>query len=169
MCIDYRQLNKVTIKNKYSLPRIYDRFDQLQGASCLSMIDLRSGYHKLRVRECDIPNTSFTTRYGHYQFFVVSFGLKNSRETFMALMNGVFKTYLYLFVIVVIEDILIFSTNEEDHESHLWIVLQTLRDKELYSKFSKYEFWLKYVAFLGHIVSSKCIRVDTQKIEAIQS
>ena len=95
----------------------------------------------------------------------MSFGLKNSRETFMALMNGVFITYLYLFVIVVIEDILICSTNEEDHESHLWIVLQTLRDKELYSKFSKCELWLKYVAFLGHIFSSKGIRVTLRRLE----
>ncbi|KAH0761440.1 hypothetical protein KY290_017513 [Solanum tuberosum] len=158
MCIDYRQLNKVTIKNKYPLPRIDDLFYQLQGATCFSKIDLRSGYHQLRVRECDIPKTAFRTRYGHNEFLVMSFGLTNALATFMDLMNRVFKPYLDMFVIVFIDGILIYSRNKEDHASHLIIVLQTLKDRELYAKFSKCEFWLETVAFLGHIVSGDGIR-----------
>ncbi|KAH0650238.1 hypothetical protein KY284_030150 [Solanum tuberosum] len=138
MCIDYRQLNKVTIKNKYPLPRIDDLFDQLQGVTCFSKIDLRSGYHQLRA-------------------------------AFMDLMNRVFKPYLVMFVIVFIDDILVYSRNEEDHASHLRTVLQTLKDKELYAKFSKCEFWLKSMAFLGHIVSGDGIKVDTRKIKAVQN
>ncbi|KAH0738661.1 hypothetical protein KY290_037366 [Solanum tuberosum] len=169
MCIDYRQLNKVTIKNKYPLPRIDDLFDQLQGATCFSKIDLRSGYHQLRVRERDIPKTAFRTRYGHYEFLVMSFGLTNAPAAFMDLMNRVFKPYLDMFVIIFIDGILIYSRNEEDHANHLRIVLQTLKDKELYAKFSKCEFWLKSVAFLGHIVFGDGIKVDTRKIETVQN
>ncbi|KAH0689385.1 hypothetical protein KY289_016743 [Solanum tuberosum] len=169
MCIDYRQLNKVTIKNKYPLPRIDDLFDQLQSASCFSKIDLRSGYHQLKVRECDIPKTTFRTRYGHYEFLVMSFGLTNAPAAFMDLMNRVFKPYLDMFVIVFIDGILIYSRNEEDHGSHLRIVLQTLKENEFYAKFSKCEFCLESVALLGHIVSGDGIRVDTQKIEAVQN
>ncbi|KAH0757858.1 hypothetical protein KY290_021351 [Solanum tuberosum] len=169
ICIDYRLLNKVTIKNKYPLPRIDDLFDQLQGATYFSKIDLRSGYHQLRVGECDIPKTAFRTIYGHYMFLVMSFGLTNAPAAFMDLMNKVFKPYLDMFVIVFIDDILIYSRNEENHASHLRIVLQTLKDKELYAKFSKCEFWLESVAFLGHIVSGDGIKVDTRKIEAVQN
>ena len=151
-------MNKVTIKNKYHLPRIDDLFYQLQGST---KIDLRSGYHQLRVRECDIPKTAFRTRYGHYEFLVMSFGLTNAPATFIDLMNRVFKPYLDMFVIVFIDDILIYSRNEEDHASHLKIVLHTLKDRELYVKFSKCEFWLESVAFLGHIVSGDGIKVDT--------
>ncbi|KAH0733004.1 hypothetical protein KY289_004192 [Solanum tuberosum] len=161
ICIDYRELSKVTIKNKYPLPRIDDLFDQLQGATCFSKIDLRSVYHQLRVRECDIPN-------GHYEFLVMSFGLTNALAVFMDLMNRVFKLYLDMFVIVFIDDILIYSRNEEDNAIHLRIVLQTLKDRELYAKFSKCEFWLEPVTFLGHIVSGDGIRVNTQKIEALK-
>ena len=152
MCIDYRQLNKVTIKNKYPIPRIDDLFDQLQGASHFSNIDLRSGYHQLRFRDSDIAKTSFRTRYGHYEFVVMLFGLTNAPATFMYLMNRVFKKYLDLFIIVLIDDILIYSRSEEEHASHLKLVLQTLEDRQLFAKFSKYEFWLQSVAFLGHIV-----------------
>lgn len=168
MCIDYRQLNKVTVKNKYPLPRIDDLFDQLQGAKCFSKVDLRSGYHQLKVREADIPKTAFRTRYGHFEFLVMSFGLTNAPAAFMDLMNRVFKQYLDMFVIVFIDDILVYSRSEEEHASHLRIVLQTLKDQELYAKFSKCDFWLSSVAFLGHIVSSEGIKVDPQKVEVVK-
>ena len=168
MCIDYRQLNKVTIRNKYPIPRIDDLFDQLQGASVFSKIDLRSGYHQLKVRAEDIPKTAFRTRYGHYEFLVMSFGLTNAPAAFMDLMNGVFRPYLDSFVIVFIDDILIYSRSKEEHEHHLRIVLGILKEKKLYTKFSKCEFWLSSVAFLGHVVSKEGIMVDPKKIEVVR-
>ncbi|KAH0743176.1 hypothetical protein KY290_031169 [Solanum tuberosum] len=168
MCIDYRQLNKVTINNKYPLPRIDDLFDQLQGASFFSKIDLRSGYHQLRVRGCAIPKTAFRTLYGHFDFVVMSFGLTNATAAFMDLMNRVFRHYLDMFVIVFINDILIYSISEEEHMDHLRIVFQILKDHQLYAKFSKCEFWLKSVAFLGHIVSGVGIEVDPKKTKAVK-
>ncbi|XP_019256491.1 PREDICTED: uncharacterized protein LOC109234905 [Nicotiana attenuata] len=140
MCIDYRQLNKVTIKNKYPLPRIDDLFNQLQGARVFSKIDLRSGYHQLRIRDSDVPKTAFRTRYGHYEFLVMSFGLTNAPAVFMDLMNRVFRPYIDSFVIVFIDDILIYSRTLGEHEQHLRVVLQTLREQKLYAKFSKCEF-----------------------------
>ena len=138
--IDYRQLIKVTIRNKYPLPRIDDLFDQLQGAKVFSNIDLRSGYHQLRIRESDIPKTTFRTRYGHYEFLVMSFGLTNAPAAFMDLMNRVFRPYLDRFVIIFINDILVYSRSELEHERHLGLVLPTLRQYQLYAKFSKCEF-----------------------------
>ncbi|KAG8496911.1 hypothetical protein CXB51_008092 [Gossypium anomalum] len=167
MCIDYRQLNKVTIKNKYQLPRIDDLFDQLKGASVFSKIDLRSGYYQLRVRDSDIPKTAFRTRYGHYEFLVMPFGLTNAPAVFMDLMNRIFRPYLDRFVVVFIDDILVYSRDETEHAEHLRLVLQILRDKQLYAKFSKCEFWLREVSFLGHVVSASGIRVDPSKITAI--
>ena len=128
MCIDYKQLNKVIVKNKYPLPRIDDLFDQLQGAQCFSKIDLCSGYHQLRIREKDIPKTTFHTRYGHYEFLVMSFRLTNAPIAFMDLMNSVFQPFLDQFVIVFIDDILVYSYSEQEHEEHPKIVLQTLRE-----------------------------------------
>ncbi|KAL0543974.1 hypothetical protein IC582_019084 [Cucumis melo] len=165
--IDYRELNKVTVKNRYPLPRIDDLFDQLQGATVFSKIDLRSGYHQLRIRDSDIPKTAFRSRYGHYEFIVMSFGLTNAPAVFMDLMNRVFKDFLDSFVIVFIDDILIYSKTEAEHEEHLRQVLETLRANRLYAKFSKCEFWLKKVSFLGHVVSSEGVSVDPAKIEAV--
>ncbi|KAI3821419.1 hypothetical protein L1987_08987 [Smallanthus sonchifolius] len=169
MCIDYRELNKLTIKNRYPLPRIDDLFDQLQGSTCFSKIDLRSGYHQLRVQEEDIPKTAFQTRYGHYEFMVMPFGLTNAPAVFMDLMNHVCKPYLDKFLIVFIDDILIYSKTKADHEQHLRLVLDLLRKEQLYAKFSKCEFWLKEVQFLGHIVNDKGIHVDPAKIEAVKN
>ena len=169
MCIDYRQLNKVTVKNKYPMPRIDDLFDQLQGATVFSKIDLRFDYHQLRVRAADIPKTAFRTRYGHYEFLVMSFGLTNTPTAFMDLINHVFRPYLDSFVIVFIDDILVYLRSKEEHEQHLRTILRTLRDHKLYAKFSKYEFCLEFVAFLGHIVSKDGIMVDPAKIKAIRS
>ncbi|KAL0551689.1 hypothetical protein IC582_010778 [Cucumis melo] len=167
LCIDYRELNKVTVKNRYPLPRIDDLFDQLQGATVFSKIDLRSGYHQLRIKDEDVPKTAFRSRYGHYEFIVMSFGLTNAPAVFMDLMNRVFREFLDTFVIVFIDDILIYSKTEAEHEEYLRMVLQKLRDNKLYAKFSKCEFWLKQVSFLGHVVSKAGVSVDPAKIEAV--
>jgi hypothetical protein len=140
MCIDYRALNEVTIKNKYPLPRIEDLFDQLRGASVFSKIDLRSGYHQLRIRSSDILKTTFITKYGLYEFTVMSFSLTNAPAFFMNLMNSVFMDYLDKFVVVFIDDILIYSRNEEEHADHLRMVLPRLREHQLYAKLRKCEF-----------------------------
>ncbi|GKC77570.1 putative reverse transcriptase domain-containing protein, partial [Tanacetum coccineum] len=153
MCIDYRELNKLSVKNRYPLRRIDDLFDQVQGACCFSKIDLRSGYHQLRVHEYDIPKTAFQTRYRHFEFIVMPFGLTNAPAVFMDLMNRVCKPYLDKFVIVFIDDILIYSKTKEDHEVHLRLVLELLRKEKLYAKFSKCKFWLEDVHFLGHVVN----------------
>ncbi|GJV04619.1 putative reverse transcriptase domain-containing protein [Tanacetum coccineum] len=168
MCIDYRELNKLTVKNRYPLPRIDDLFDQLQGSSIYSKIDLRSGYHQLRVREQDIPKTAFRTRYGHYEFQVMPFGLTNAPAVFMDLMNRVCKPYLDKFVIVFIDDILIYSKNEKEHEEHLKAILGLLKEEKLYAKFSKCDFWIPKVQFLGHVIDSRGIHVDPAKIESIK-
>ena len=147
LCIDYRQLNRVTIQNQYLLPRTDDLFDQLRGARVYFKIDIRTGYHQLRVRDTDIPKTSFRTRYGHSEFTVMPFGLMNALAAFMDLMHRVFQPYLDQFVVVVVDDILIYSQSERKHEYHLRIVLQLLRDHQWYAKFSKCEFWLTEVRF----------------------
>ncbi|KAA3487506.1 DNA/RNA polymerases superfamily protein [Gossypium australe] len=153
LCIDYRQLNKVTVKNKYPLPRIDNLFDQLKGAIVFSKTDLRSRYYQLRVKDSDVSKIAFRTRYGHYEFLVMPFGLTNALVIFMDLMNRIFRPYLDKFVVVFIDDILRCSCDENEHAEHLRTVLQILQDNQLYDKFSKSEFWLKEVGFLGHIVS----------------
>nr|GEV21707.1 putative reverse transcriptase domain-containing protein [Tanacetum cinerariifolium] len=168
MCIDYRELNKLTVKNRYPLSRIDDLFDQLQRSRVYSKIDLRSGYHQLRVREEDIPKTAFKTRYGHYEFKVMPFVLTNAPTVFLDLMNRVCKSYLDRFMIVFIDAILIYSKNRKEHEGHLKLILKLLKEEELYAKFSKCEFWLSKVQFLGHVIDSEGIHVDPVKTEAIK-
>ena len=143
LCVDYRQLDKMTVKNKYPLPRIDDLFDQLKGASVFLKIDLRSGYHQLRIKDVDVHKTAFRTRYGHYEFLVMSFGLTNAPAAFMDLMNCVFRPYVDWFVVVFIDDILVYSKDREDHDTHLRVVVETLRKEQLYAKLSKCEFWLR--------------------------
>ena len=155
------------MKNKYPLPRIDYLFDQLQGSQCFSKIDLRAGYHQLKIKAEDIPKTAFRTRYGHYEFLVMSFGLTNAPAVFMDLMNRVFKSFLDHFVIIFIDDILVYSKSKKEHEQHLRLALQTLKEHKLYAKFSKCEFWLDSVAFLGHVVSKDDISIDMKKVEAI--
>ncbi|GJR14387.1 putative reverse transcriptase domain-containing protein [Tanacetum coccineum] len=169
MCIDYRELNKLTIKNRYPLPRIYDLFYQLQGAHYFSKIDLRSGYHQLRVHDDDISKTAFRTRYGHFEFTVTPCRLTNALAVFMDLMNRVCKSYLDKFIIVFIDNILIYSRTKEDHENHLRLMLELLRKEKLYAKFSKSEFWLQEVHFLGHVINHEGIHVDPSKIKAVKS
>ncbi|GKD59511.1 putative reverse transcriptase domain-containing protein [Tanacetum coccineum] len=168
MCIDYRELNKLTVNNRYPLPRIDDLFDQLQGSSTSSKIDLRSGYHQLRVRDGDIPKTAFRTRYGHYEFQVMPFGLTNAPAVFMDLMNHVCNLYLDKFMIVFIDDILICSRNKEEHEDHLRIILELLKKEKLYANFSKCDFWISTVQFLGHVIDNRGIHVDPAKIKAVK-
>jgi len=167
LCIEYRELNRVTVKNKYPLPRIDDLFDQLRGASVFSKIDLSSGYHQIPVRESDIPKTAFSSRYGHYEFKVIPFGLTNAPAVFMDQMNRTFQEYLDQCVVVFIDDILIYSKSEEEHSEHLRLILDILRKQKWFAKFSKCEFWLSQVAFLGHVISSKGIMVDTTKSKAV--
>jgi hypothetical protein len=167
MCVYYRALNVVTIKNKYPLPRIEVLFDQLNGAKVFSKIDLRSGYHQLRIQTSDIIKIAFTTRYGLYEYIVMSFELTNAPAYFIYLMNKVFMEYLDKFVVVFIEDILVYSRNEEEYEKHLRLVLQKLKDNQLYAKFSKCEFWLKEVLFLGHVIIGGGIAVDAGKVRDV--
>ncbi|GJU96125.1 putative reverse transcriptase domain-containing protein [Tanacetum coccineum] len=164
-----KELNKLTIKNCYPLPRIDDLFDQLQGSQFFSKIDLRSGYHHLRVHEDDIPKTAFRTRYGHFEFILMPFGLTNAPAVFMDLMNRVCRPYLDKFVIVFIDDILIYSKTRDEHVEHLRLVLGLLKKEKLYAKFSKCEFWLREVQFLGHVINGNEIHVDPSKIEAVKN
>ncbi|WVZ84938.1 hypothetical protein U9M48_031905 [Paspalum notatum var. saurae] len=155
------------MKNKYPLPRIDDLFDQLQGACVFSKIDLRSGYHQLKIRPSDIAKTAFTTKYSLYEYTVISFGLTNAPAYFMQLMNSVFMDYLDKFVVVFIDNILIYSKTEAEHEEHLRLILQRLRVHKLYAKFSKCEFWIDKVRFLVHVVSKGGIAVDPNKVSTV--
>jgi hypothetical protein len=153
LCVDYRPLNAVTIKNKYPVPCIDVLFDQLVGAKVFSKIDLRSGYHQIKIRASDISKTTFSTRYVLYEYLVISFGLTNAPAYFMYLMNLVFMPELDKFVVVFIDDILVYSKNEDEHTEHLHIVLQRLRDHHLYAKLCKCDFWLREIKFMGHTIS----------------
>ncbi|WVZ90060.1 hypothetical protein U9M48_036393 [Paspalum notatum var. saurae] len=169
MSIDYRELNAVTIKNKYLLPRIDDMLDQLKGAKYFSNIDLRFGYHQMKIREEDIPKTAFVTRYGHHEFTVVSSGLTNAPAYFMNLMNLIFMEELDRFVVVFTDDMLIYSKTQEEHEKQLRDVLEKLRKNQLYGRFSKCELWLEKVALLGHVFTAGGVSVDPKKIEAVSN
>jgi hypothetical protein len=167
MCIDYYELNKVTIKNRYPLPKIDNLLDQLQGTHVFFKIYLCSGYHQVRVKEEDIPKTAFKTCYGHYEFLVMSFGLTNTTAVFMDTMNIVFHDYLDKFTVVFIDDILIYSKMLEEHEEHLQKALERLRKEQLYTKLKKCEFWLDSVSFLRHVISGDGISVDPKKFKAV--
>ncbi|KAJ9544424.1 hypothetical protein OSB04_024131 [Centaurea solstitialis] len=167
MCIDYHELNKLRVKNRYPLPKIHDLFDLLQGVAWFSKIDLRLGYHQLKVGEEDVHKTAFRTRYGYYEFVVMPFGLTNAPAVFMDLMNRVCRPLLDRSIIVFFDDILIYSKTKEDHVEYLREALEILRREQLYAKFSKCDFWLQEVRFLGHLVNQEGIKVDTAKVEAV--
>jgi hypothetical protein len=168
MCVDYRALNKVTIKNKYPLPHMSELFDQTQGAKYFSKIDLRSGYHQVRIAEGDVPKTAFRTRYGHFEFMVLPFGLTNAPATFMHLMQSIFRPFLDEFVIVFLDDILIYSKTLEEHKQHIQQVLELLRNNKLYAKKSKCEFFQRRIEFLGHTLSSDGKGMQEDKVKAIR-
>ena len=167
LCIDYRQLNKLTIKNKYSLPRIDDLLDQLRGATVFSKIDLRSGYHHILVKPEDMQKMTFRSHYEHYEYVMMSFGVTNAPAIFMDYMNRIFRPYLDQFVVVFIDDILIYSESRDEHAEHLRVVLGILKEHKLYGKLSKCEFWLDEVQFLGHVISVQGIAMDPAKIETM--
>jgi hypothetical protein len=167
LCVDYRPLNAITVKNKYPLPHIDILFDQLAGAKVFSKVDLHLGYHQIKIRSEDIPKTAFSTRYRLYEYLVLSFGLTNAHAHCMYLMNSVYMPELDKFVVVFINDILIYSNSEEEHVWHLCVILQRLWDHQLYAKFSKCGFWLKEVPFLGHIISAEGIAVDPSKVQEV--
>jgi hypothetical protein len=168
LCIDFIKLNKVTVKNKYPLLRIYDLFDQLKDVNIFLKIDLRSRYHQVRIKDEDISKTTFRTSYGHYEFTVVSFGLSNTPVVFMFLMNGVFRDYQNKFVIVFLDDILVYSKSEEENEQYLRMVLQVPREHQLYAKLRKCSFYQEEIHYLGHIISKDGIAIDPKNIEAIR-
>jgi hypothetical protein len=167
LCVHYRPLNIVTIKKKYLLPCINILFDQFAGAKVFSKVDLRSSYHQIKIRSEDIPKMAFSTRYSLYEYLVMPFGFTNAPIHFMYLMNSVFMPELYKFVTIFINNILIYSNNEEEHEQHLWIILQRYREHQLYAKFSKCAFCLKDVMFLGHAISAEDIAVDPSKVQEV--
>ena len=168
MCMDYRALNDQTVKNSYPLPRVEDLLDQLQGAKVFSKIDLRSGYHQILIHEQDTWKTAFRSRYGLYEFKVLPFGLTNAPAHFMALMQEVFHELLDTCVVVFLDDVLIYSRNEQEHDEHLSRVLQLLRQHKLYAKLSKCELYQSRISFLGHTLSAEGVHMETSKVQAIQ-
>ena len=167
LCVDYRALNKITIKNRYPLPRMDDLFDWVRGAKYFTKLDLAQGYHQIRISEPDIEKTAFRTRYGHYEFLALPFGLCNAPATFQGLMNSVMSPYLDKFVLVFLDDILIFSNTLSEHEAHLKQVLEKLREHKLYGRLAKCEFCRQEVSYLGHIIGQGGISVCKDKISAI--
>src|SRR6185369_1716846 len=169
LCVNYRALNKITVKNRYPLPRIDELLDKLVDAKYFTKIDLCSGYYQIRIKREDTLKTAFRTRYGHYEFLVMPFGLTNAPATFMTLMNDVFHEYLDNFVIIYLDDILVYSHTKKEHINHLRVVLKTLRKHKLYSKISKCEFMKTCVEYLGHIISGDGVSIDQRKIEAVRN
>lgn len=169
LCVDYRGLNAVTIKNKYPLPLLEEFFDRFQGAKFFSKLDLQQGYHQLRVEEEDIPKTAFSTRYGHYEFKVMGFGLTNAPASFQALMNKVFSEQLDSSVVVFLDDILVYSKTFEEHLQHLHMVLELLKKNHLHAKLSKCQFGVSSISFVGHVVSAEGIQVDPTKTVALET
>jgi hypothetical protein len=167
LCVDNRPLNAVTIKNEYPLPRIDILFDQLAGAKVFSKVDIHLGYHQIKIHPEDVPKTAFSSRYRLYEYLVMLFELTNAPGHFMYLVNSVFMPELDKFVVVFIDDILIYFKSEEEHARHLRVILQRLWDHQLYAKFSKCAFWLKEVPFLGHIISAEGIVVDPSKVQEV--
>ena len=167
MCVDYRALNKQTERDMSGLPRMDELFDRILGAKVFTKLDLRSGYHQIPLHPDDAHKTAFNTRYGHFQFTVLPFGLTNAPATFSNLMQSIFHPYLDQFVVVFLDDILIYSKNVEEHQEHLKKVLDILRREKLYAKKSKCEFFQSKVHFLGHIISEEGLAVDPEKVKAI--
>lgn len=166
LCIDYRGLNAITVKNKYPLPLLDEFFDRFQGAQFFSKLDLQQGYHQLRIAESDIPKTAFSTRYGHFEYPVMSFGLTNAPASFQGLMNDIFRDHLDKNIVVFLDDILIFSKTFEDHLTHNRAALDLLRLHKLHVKRSKCEFGTSSITFVGHVVSRQGIQVDPAKTKA---
>jgi Reverse transcriptase (RNA-dependent DNA polymerase) len=169
MCIDYRALNKLTVKNRYPLPRIDDLFDKLKGAQVFSTLDLTSGHHQIRITPEDVPKPAFRTPQGHFQFKVLCFGLTNALSTFQAVMNRVLEPFLDKFVTVYMDDILVYSADPARHAEHVRLVFQRLAEHQMYAKRSKCDFVKSEISFLGHIVSTEGLKVDPKKVAAVQS
>jgi len=165
LCIDYWELNQMTVKNKYPLPCIDDLFDQLGSNVVFSKIDMRSGYHQLKIKKDDVPKTPFQTRYGHYEFLVLPFELTNASAFFI--MNRVFKPYFDKFVVVFIDDVLVYSRTKKEHAKHLCTVFKTLEEHKLYAKFKRCDFWKEKVHFLGHAISKEGVLLDLAKVETV--
>ena len=168
MCINYRRLNKMTIRNAYPLPRADDLIDRLHGARYFTKIDLRTGYHQIRIAEDDIPKTAFRTRYGHYEFLVMPFGLTNAPATFQQTMNDIFRDQLGHFVVVFLDDILVYSRTLQEHVEHVRFVLQKLRNHSFYAKHSKCEFFQRSIVYLGHLVTERGLEIEPSRIEKVK-